>query len=344
MVSRYLLKRLGQALLVLCLSITITFILYRVMPGSPIEVMRARLIQNALEGGGQIPQAELQRINNQIEVMTAIRPDKPLYVQYFDYMKNIILYQNFGNSITYGDDVFQILFTRMPWSIFISVYGLALGVSVSLLLGAAMAHTDGSRFDVIGSLVTTVTMSIPYYIIAIVLIIIFALELQWFPTNGRYDNSLTPGFNLPFMKSVVHHGTLPIVTSFIAGFGGALAFRGNCIREKGKEYIKVARLRGISESRLAIRYIGRNSLLPIYTGLMLNLSALFGSAIILEIMFNYKAMGLITFRALESRDYPLLMGAFIFFTAITVTGIFIADMTYGIIDPRVKGGDERETY
>jgi len=343
MVNWYLVKRLGQSFLVFLIGVTITFVLYRLMPGNPAEVMRSQLIAQAVEQGGALSDRELRRINKQVELRTNINPELPIWQAYINYMGDV-LRLDFGESIRHSEPVFQLLFKRMPWSIFLSIYSLALGTTAALILGAAMAHLEATKFDVGLSVFSIVNTTIPYYITAIVLIIIFAIHLGWFPNIGRYDETLEPGFNIPFMLSVMHHGTLPILSGFFASFAGSLGFRANCIREKGKEYIRLARFRGIQESRIAIRYVGRNALLPIYTGIMLGLSGLFGSSIILEIIFNYRAVGLTTFGALKNRDYPLLMGAFIFYTTITLIGIFIADVTYSIIDPRVKTGDERESF
>jgi peptide/nickel transport system permease protein len=340
----YMLRRIGQAALVFLAVITITFALYRLMPGGPIENMRASLLQEAARGG-EVSSGEIERINQLIEVYSGIRPDQPWYVAYYEYLKDIILHLDFGESIYKDEKVFDLLFARMPWSMFISIYGLALGTSVSLLLGALMAHYEGTWWDAGLTMLTIVNQAIPYFIVAILLIIIFVFNFEWFPNGGRYAfNDVTPGANLPFIISVIKHATLPILAGFIAGFGGGLAYRGNCIREKGATYTRLARVRGISENRIAIRYIGRNSLLPIYTRMMMGLAGMFSSSIILETIFNYRAVGLIMFDALTQRDYPLLMGGFIFFTAMTLFGLFIADMTYGIIDPRVEGGGERETY
>jgi peptide/nickel transport system permease protein len=259
-------------------------------------------------------------------------------------MEQAIFHLDFGESIRHNRPVFTVIFERMPWSIFLSVFGLTLGTTVSLLLGALMANAEGSRFDTGLTLVTVVTSSTPYYVVAILTILAFGFGLGWFPTAGKYDSATTPGANIPFIIGVLEHAALPVLSLFLANFGGALAFRANCVREKGKEYIRIARLRGIPEERLAIRYVGRNALLPVYTNIMLGISALFSSSVIVETIFNYQAVGLLTFQALENRDYPLLMGALIFLTAVTLVGILIADMTYGVIDPRVQGGDSRESY
>jgi peptide/nickel transport system permease protein len=340
---RYYVKRIGQSLLVLWAVITISFLLYRLLPGGPVQAIRIQILNQITQGGGSPTAAQVERANRLVAVYTGIRPDQPIYMAYLKYLWNVV-HLDFGKSIMLDTPVFRALFVRMPWSMFISVYGLALGYSVSLLLGALMANTEGSNFDVGMSIFTVVNQTIPYYIVGILLIVIFGFNLGWFPTAGKMNSATTPGFNYPFMAGVVMHGTLPILSGFIAGFGGALAYRGNCIREKGKEYLRVGRLRGISENRLAIRYVGRNALLPIYTQMMVGIAAVFGSSIIIERIFNYQAVGLLTLSALNNRDYPLLMGSLIFFTVVTLLGILIADMTYGIIDPRIKEGGEREAF
>lgn len=340
----YYLKRVSQTIIVFLSTITVTFGLYRLMPFGPVEQMKIQMKNKYLSRGESLSPAQIRQINNRVEALTNIQPDAPIWVQYFEYMKGILFELDFGTSIVRQDPVFDILFQAMPWSVFISVYGLALGTTVSLLFGAVMAYKEGSGFDKGLTVTTVISSTVPYYITAIILLIIFAFQLNWFPTGGRMAPGTEPGLNAPFVVGVIKHATLPVMSSFIAGFGGALAYRGNCIREMGKGYIRLARLRGLSQGRIAIRYVGRNALLPIYTSLMMGIASVFGSSIILEQIFNYRAMGFVTFEALIDRDYPLIMGAFIFFSAVTLLGILIADLTYGIIDPRVRGGAEREQY
>lgn len=340
----YYLKRISQTVIVFFATITVTFGLYRLMPGGPVQQLRRQLQSQYLSSGQTLSQAQLEQINQRVETLTNIRPEAPLWQQYLDYMSGIIFHADFGTSITLQEPVFEVLFSAMPWSVFISVYGLALGTTTSLVLGAVMAYKEGSRFDTGLTVVSVTTTTVPYYIVAILMLIIFAFQLEWLPSGGRVTPGTQAGLNYPFVAGVVEHATLPVLSSFVAGFGGALAYRGNCVREMGKGYLRLARLRGLSEGRIAIRYVGRNALLPIYTSLMLGIASVFGSSIILEQIFNYRAMGYVTFQALLDRDYPLIMGAFIFFSAITLLGVLIADLTYGIIDPRVKGGGDRETY
>jgi peptide/nickel transport system permease protein len=340
----YYLKRFAQTIIVFLSTITVTFGLYRLMPFGPMEQMKIQMKSQYLSQGESLSPQQIEQINRRVEALTNIQPDAPLWEQYLDYMAGILFELDFGTSIVYQDPVFQMLFEAMPWSVFISVYGLAIGTTVSLMLGAIMAYKEGSTFDKGLTVTTVISTTTPYYIVAIIVLIIFAFQLEWLPTGGRMTPGTTPGLNYPFVAGVVEHATLPVVSTFIAGFGGALAYRGNCIREMGKGYLRLARLRGLSQGRIAIRYVGRNALLPIYTSLMMGIASVFGSSIILEQIFNYRAMGFITFEALLDRDYPLIMGAFIFFSAVTLIGILIADLTYGVIDPRVRGGGDRESY
>lgn len=340
---RYYAKRVGQSVLTLFVVITLAFFMYRLLPSGPLEMMRMKLLkQMATQGGGQ---ANMDQVNRLVRVYTGIRPDQPLHIQYYNYIRDLVLYQDFGKSIWQDEPVFDVLFKAMPWSIFVSVYGLVLGFVTNVVLGAMMAYRESTRFD---SGMTGFIMglnSVPYYAAAILMLIVFSYQLGWFPIAGRYSATTTPGFNLGFMISVVHHATLPILTGFVVGFGGgALGMRGNSIRILGEDFVRSARIRGLSSRLIAVRYVGKNAILPMYTGLMIGLSGIFSSSIIMERIFTYPGVGWYTFGALTNRDYPLLMGSFIFFTAITLAGITIADLTYSFIDPRIQLGDENESF
>lgn len=337
-IQNYHAKRLWQAVFTLFMVITITFFLYRLMPGGPVEAMRAQLITEAMGSGGQV---DMDRINHLVQLYTNIQPDQPLYVQYFEYMRDIVLYQDFGQSIFYGDPVFVLLFKAMAWSIFVSVYGLAIGFTANIVLGALMATHEGTRFDSGMTVFSIVMNSIPYYVGAVLMLAFLAFQWNLFPTGGRYPSNTTPGLNPEFMLGVLHHAALPIASTILIGFGGAaLAMRGNCVRVMGSNYLRVARLRGLSDTRIALRYVGRNAILPMYTGFMISIASVFGSSIIMEQIFTYPGVGYYTYDALINRDYPLLMGILIFFSAVTVIGVLVADFTYGMIDPRANTDQE----
>jgi len=330
-----------MALLVIFLSVSFAFTIFRLMPGGPNEVLEQQLIKRAQQAGRE-PNREL--IKRRVAAMTGVDDTKPIPIAYFEYLRDIILHQDFGESIWKQEPVYKYLIDKVPWSIFLSIYGLAVGRTVGIILGAGMAYKEGTKFDSGLTLFTITNRGVPYYFVAILGLVIFAFNLGWFPTSGRVNPDTVPGLNYPFIAGLLSHAALPVITSIVAGFGGGLAFRGNAVREMGKPYIKLAQLRGIKGGRIATRYVGRNAILPIYTGIVIGIAALFGSSIIIEQIFTYPAMGFATFNALIQRDWPLLMGAFVFFTTMTVLGVLVADLTYGIIDPRVNTGEDRESF
>ena len=339
----YYVRRIGQAVLTLFVVITVTFVMYRLMPGGPVDVMRAKL----MSGGGlgfEQSSRSIEQVNRLVEIYTNVEPDVPIHIAYLQYLESIFLHLDFGRSIFMNEPVFDVLFRAMPWSVFVSVYGLLTGITMTIVIGALMAYKEGTRFDKAMTSIIIVMHSVPYYVGALLMLSFFAYGLGWFPTGGRMNPATTPGLNVPFMLGVAHHAALPIATGFILGFGGgALGMRGNSIRIIGDDFVRVAKLRGIGGNRIATRYIGRNAILPMYTGFMMSIASIFGSSIIMETIFRYPGVGWYTFDALMNRDYPLLMGAFIFFTTITIIGILLADFTYGLVDPRVSESG-KESY
>ncbi|MFC7196404.1 ABC transporter permease [Halosimplex aquaticum] len=203
-----------------------------------------------------------------------------------------------------------------------------------------MAYTEGSNFDVATSSVATFLVSTPFYVFAFMLIFFFAFQWDVFPQGGKYASGLEPG-SLAFYKSVLYHGALPIISLVVTGFGGiALSMRANSIQTLGSDYIRGARLRGLSDFRISYRYVARNAILPLYTGMLIQIGFLFGGSVILEQIFSYRGVGYLLLDSTLRRDYPVMMGAFLIITIAVVIGVFVADLTYGKLDPRIEARGE----
>lgn len=341
---KYYASRFAQAIITIFAAVTLTFSLYRLMPGGPMGAMQAQLSQRLQEQGYSSDEIE-ERVGQLTELYTGIDPDTPIHIAYLEYLEDVVFNLDLGTSLIYQEPVIDIMARAMPWSIFVSVNGLLLGFTASVLLGSLMATWEGGRFDSGSTLAVLGLSSIPYYVGALVMLAFLGFGWGIFPTGGRYGSGVDPGVNVDFMASVIYHGAMPTLSGFILGFGAqALAMRGNSIRVIGSDYIHSARLRGIGTNRITTRYVARNAILPIYTSVMIGIAALFSGSVILEQIFQYPGMGWYLFTALTSQDYPLLMGTFIFFTILTVSGILIADLTYGLIDPRAGTGAERESF
>jgi len=336
MVNAYA-RRIGQSAFTIFAVVTLSFGLIRLMPGGPMDFLRAQLRSDL----GQ--DVDPQRLDALVETYISIQPSEPVWKQYIDYLTSLAA-GDLGKSVWYNEPVAAILADAAPWTVFVMVIALFLTFSIGVSLGAVMAYFEGGKFDGSASVLAIGLTSTPYYIFALVLLAALAYQYKLFPTGGRLSSGVSPGFNLPFLSDALHHAALPIASVVLTDFGGwALSMRGNSIRVLGEDYLRVARLRGLRTRTIAMKYIGRNAILPMYTGLMISIGFAFGGAVILETIFAYPGVGYYMLKAVNARDYPLMMGGFLIITIAVVVGILIADLTYSRIDPRAGGGD-RESY
>lgn len=326
----WLVKRVVQGGLTALAAISIAFFLTHSLPGGPMDHLRAVLRQQA---GGQ---ANPERLNAMVEAYTNIRPDAPLYVQYFDYVTSV-LQGDLGQSIFYSRPVMDILASVLPWTLFVMGTAMIFTFIIGISLGTFQAYYEGTRTDKIATGVFVALNSIPYYIAGLVFIYVFGYILGWFPVHGRVSPAVTPEEPIRFIFSALNHAALPIASIVVTGVGGwSVTMRGNSISVLGENYMEVGRLRGLPRSRLTLEYIGRNAVLPLYTSLMIAIGFIFGGSVILERIFVYPGVGYYMVEAINTRDYQLMMGAFLIITLAVVVGIFIADLTYGLIDPRIQ--------
>lgn len=327
-------QRTAQAIFTVFVVITISFLMIRTMPGGPANALYAEL-----EEQGVHP----QQIRAQVERLIGVDPDAPIHEAYVDYMLNLAR-GDLGHSIWFSEPVADVLAEALPWTVFILSWAIMISFVLGIVLGALMAYYEGGKLDLGLTTYGMVMGSIPYYVFAILLVLFFAYRIQWFPQGGRTYQGTTAGFNWPYIQGVLHHATLPILSFVLSGSVASLSMRGNSIHILGKDYVRVARLRGLPDSTIAVQYVARNAILPMYTGLMITIGSMFGGAIILEMVFNYRGMGWAMVEAVNARDYPLMMGTFIVITVGVVITLFIADLTYGKIDPRAGSAANRESY
>ncbi len=335
----YYVRRLGQAVTTVFAVIVASFVLIRNMPGGPVDYLLAQLA----ESRDQTIDPEVVR-EMSVQYLL-IDPNDPIWLQFFDYFTSI-LQGEFGQSFWYQQPVGELIARALPWTIFYALIALVLSFGIGIVLGSLMGYFEGTKFDAAATLLSQTIVAVPYYIIALVLLFVLAFNLSVFPTGGNKATGVDAALTLEFVLSALYHAALPVTSLVVARFGfTALSMRGNSVRVLGSDYIRVARLRGLSERRIALLYVGRNAVLPLWTGLMIGIGTLFGGSVIMEKIFSYPGIGWYILQALNARDLPLLMGAFIVVTIAIVVGLLVADLTYGFIDPRVKqGGKQHEAY
>lgn len=323
---RLLRRVLGGIAMILAVS-SFTFFLVRMMPGNPVQAK----LNTLLESG--VPQ---QQAEAQVRSMYGFLPHSPLYVQYFHYVWQV-LHFNLGQSISYsGVPVIHLLLTAMPWTVTMVLTGLVisfvLGVGAGVL---ASAHRNSKLGDGL-TLLTTFLHGIPQFILALLLAYLFTTVYRVFPFGAPYNAAITPGFTLPFLSSLARHAVLPVAAYAISGFGAwALAMRASVSSVLGEDFILASQLRGILPG-IRLRYIARNAILPLFTIFTLSIGFMFGGAIFIETIFDYPGLGFMMNSALAARDYPLMSGAFLMITVAVIFSNIVADLLYGILDPRIQ--------
>jgi peptide/nickel transport system permease protein len=327
-VVTYIGKRLATAVVVVLLVITISFYLVRLMPGNAVSYLQSQLVQQ----GGLTP----AQIDARISAIYGVVPKGPIWNQYLQYMGNV-LRGNFGNSVLDpGASVVSIVAGALPWTVFVVAVALLLSFGLGLVFGTLMATLRNTWFGRVLTFVASLTSAIPNYIIAMILLYELADVRPIFPVSGGYDSTLIPGFNLPFLLSVLQHGVLPILAYTIAAFGSwSLTMKGSVIPTLGAEYVRAAESWGLSSRRIFQSYVGRNSLLPLVTAFALSLGYLFGGSVFIETIFTYPGIGYHLIEAIDERDYSVMMGCFILISITVVVCNLVVDLMYPIIDPRI---------
>jgi len=313
----------------LFIAVTISFFLILAMPGNPYTIT----LQSLLRSG--VPPTEAKIL---AAALAGYNPDQDVLGRYFSWVSGFFLHGNLGYSVVYAARVAPVLATAAPWTVIIVVVSLTFAFVTGFFLGLVAASTRSKTLDAFISGLMSLFSSIPSYVLALILLIVFAVHLAWFPLGGAYSMDVRPGLNLPFIASVSHHLFLPILTFYLMLFPGwVFGTRAIATSLMKEDYILVARARGISGSRMTLSYVGRNAFLPQFTGLMFSYGLLFGNSIFIETIFDVPGLGCILSTAAGARDYELTIGAFLIIILAVIIGNFIADVGYGFVDPRVRG-------
>ena len=324
----YIIRRLGMFLLTIWLGATVIFIIPRLAPGDPIAAMVSRMTAQSgyVENSAQIIESWRRRFGL----------DDPMPVQYMRYMGNS-LRLDLGHSLTqFPIGVDELIARALPWTIGLLAIATLISFIAGNTIGALMAWRRTPR-AVRRLLPLTLTFtSIPFFMLAILLIYIFAFGLKWFPVGNAYGRGITPGLSWDFIKSVIHHGTLPAAALVIASMGGwALGMRGMMVTTDGEDYMILAQAKGLRPMRVFWRYAVRNAVLPQLTALALSFGTIVGGSLLVEYLFAYPGVGYLLYQGIVSSDFTLIQGIVFILILTTATAVLIIDLIYPILDPRI---------
>jgi len=321
---RYIAKRLLQAIPLLVGIATITFIIVHLAPGDPMDVY--------LE--------ERHRREVDPQVIELIRKkyglDQPLHVQYVRWIGNLA-HGDLGESFRYRRPVASLIAERIPYTLQLTVLALLSDALLGIALGIFAAVRQYSTADKVVTIGSLVIYSIPGFWLALMLVLVFSVNLGWFPTSQTrsldYD-LLSTGEKV---LDRLWHLVLPVFVLGIASAAGTARYMRNRLLEVlSEEYVLAARARGLRERAVILKHAVRNALIPIVTLYGLSLPFLLGGAVLIERVFAWPGMGLLSVEAIGARDYPIILATTMIAAVLVVLGNLLADVTYAIVDPRVS--------
>jgi peptide/nickel transport system permease protein len=325
---RRLLRRIGIYVVAIWAAVTINFFLPRLAPGNPAEVVFARLSQR-----GQVNPEALKALELEFGVNTT----DPLWVQYLNYLNNL-LHGNLGVSTNYyPTPVIDIISQDIKWTLVLLTVSVVLSFTLGTLIGVFMAWRRGSALDTTLSSLMLFFYSILYPWLALLAVYVLGYTLGWFPFADGYDLSLTPGWNPDFILSATYHSILPALTIIVSTVAGwMLTMRNSMITTLSEDYVLLARAKGLTSRRVMFAYAARNAILPSVTGLAIAIGAVVGGQLLVEIVFSYPGIGYALFQAIQSQDYALADGILLLVIVATVIMNLIVEALYVLLDPRMR--------
>ncbi len=324
---KYFLNKLRWFLITFVCAFLLNFILPRLMPGDPVAAIVSRLAQGMSNATG------VQAIYQQYTDLFGT--NKPMLEQFFIYASNAVQ-GNFGFSFSqYPRSVGDVLGASLGWTIALQFPAIIVGWLIGNMLGALAAYRKGN-FDRVLLPVSIFMSSLPQFGMAVILLVVFGVGLEWFPTSGGYGYDLMPSFSWTFIWSVIVHYQLPFWSIVLIAIGGqAIGMRSMAIYELNADYVKYSRFLGISDRKI-VRYVFRNAMLPQITGLALAIGTMVGGALVAEVIFSYPGLGTTLLSAILGQDYPLISAITLIITVMVLLANFAIEILYGIIDPRIK--------
>ncbi|MGK4004288.1 ABC transporter permease [Sorangium sp. So ce1036] len=322
---RYLLRQLGLYLIAAWASLTLNFLIPRMMPGDPASAMFARF-------RGQL----------QPEAIDALRKafgftGEPLIQQYFTYL-NHTFRGDLGLSVAhFPAKVTDVIATGLGWTILLSGTAVVISFTVGSLLGVVATWRRGGWLDSSLPPLLAFLGAFPYFWLAMVGLYIFGFVLGAFPLRHAYSDTLTPAWTAEFLGSVLMHLVLPAMAIVIATIGGwMIGMRSAMVTVLAEDYITMAQAKGLSQWRVMFSYAARNALLPNVTGFGMALGFVLGGSLLTEIVFSYPGQGYLLIQAVRNQDYPLMQGIFLTITLAVLAANFLVDVMYVFLDPRAR--------
>ena len=324
---KYFGKKILWFLITLVVAVGLNFLLPRLMPNDPVAAITGKMAQ------GMTDASAVQQIYERYE--REFGTNKPLYEQFFIFVKNLFR-GDLGTSFSqYPRKVSDILKSSIGWTIALQFPAIIVGWLLGNVLGALAAYIR-KGFDKVLLPVALFLSNIPAFGMAVIMLVLFAVNLKIAPVSGGYNFDMIPNLSWRFVRSVIAHYQLPFWSIVLVSIGGqAVGMRSMSIYELNADYVKYSRFLGIKDSKI-VGYVFRNAMLPQVTGLAMSIGTMVGGALVAEIIFSYPGLGSTMYTAVTAGDYPLISATTLIITLMVLVVSFLLDIIYGFIDPRVK--------
>lgn len=325
---RYALRKTVLFVITLWAAITLNFVLPRLMPGSPVDAALAKLAQ----GGQPITNAQRHAVEVQLGV-----PNESLPLQYVHYLQNTA-HLKFGNSYSFpNQSVAKTIESALPWTLLLVGVTTIVAFAIGTLLGVYAGWRRGKPADTTVTVSATFFASFPPFWLGLLLLYVLAFKLNAFPIKGGYSPGLTPNLSLSFVSNAISHSVLPALALTVTSLSGwVFGMRNNMINTLGEDYVTFAEANGLRHRTIALSYAARNALLPNVTAFGLSLGAVVGGSVIVEGVFGYPGLGNLLYVAVSNHDFPLMQALFLVISVSMLVAIFVVDLLYVRLDPRVR--------
>lgn len=317
------LKTAAAYVAVVGIALTINFALPRLAPGDPL--------------GFLLPEDVLAEMSaeEQLEILAEFGLDRPVSEQFMVYVAGVAS-GDLGISLSYGAPVWSVVIDHLPWTLLLMGWSLALSAFLGTVFGVLAARYRGGLPDIGTTIAVLFFGSAPVFWIAMLLITVFSARLGWLPSFGAVPLAALPG-SMEYTWGIAERLIMPVTSLTIVQTAGVwLTARSSMSIALTRDYVTFAYAKGLSDRRVFWRHAFRTAILPIYTNVMIGVGGLLGGAVVVETVFSYPGIGTLIVSGVEARDYNLLQGVFLVATLSVIAANMLADLTYPLLDPRVR--------
>ena len=324
----YFLRRIGMFFLVIFVAATFNFFIPRLAPGNPIGAITSRMANasSGIENGQEMFEAYRKRFGL----------DQPLYIQYGKYMWNTVRF-DFGQSLSaYPADVSDIIRPAIGWSLSLIGVSVLVTFAFGVSIGALLAWKGTPEMVRAILPITMIGGVLPYYLLAMLLLYVFAFTTRVLPMSGAFDSGIPSELSWPYVATLLRHAVLPALSIILTSIGGfALTMRGLMVNTIGEDYMLLAEAKGLPKWRILWWYAVRNAIPPQVTHLAIALGYVVSGAILVEIVFSYPGLGYQLWQSIVNSDYTVIQAITLVLAVSVGLSVLVIDLIYPLLDPRV---------